>query len=74
MMGTCRVRTDVFLHCLVPVSAVLPNLDSIEDLRQRCLDVARSDTETGHGAAQSISVASAVCVEQRCRYGVQPSS
>ena len=48
-MSSCRVRTDVFHHCLVPVTAVISGLDTIEDWRQRCLDVARCDAQSSKG-------------------------
>jgi hypothetical protein len=48
-MSTFRVRWSVFQHCLVPVQAIIPALESIDDLRQQSLAVSRCDPEVRDG-------------------------
>ena len=44
----------MFHHCLVPIQAVLPSLDTVEDLRQLCSKVAACDSSISGGEIQTM--------------------
>lgn len=48
-MNGSRIRTEVFHHCLVPVQAVITNLESFDDLRHQCLKIAECDVQAVNG-------------------------
>ena len=68
-MNGWRIRTIVFYHALVPIQAVISNLETVDDLRQHCQNVCSCDSakQSGEGQTGASTLASWIL-----RTGVPP--